>query len=392
MKAVAHPPHPTHSAPTGRPCRAQQTARAGTPSQALVQLQRTAGNQAVLDLIGLGHRGGYVQRAPNPASAEAPERTGGLAAGLATALLSYLSSSDLGTAAVRGLIAMGVSSENDLTNLLFWAHHPELALQKIPPNEAELAGHWVRLRDLVVRPVLAASGPGGGSREPTPSEPGGPASSPAGIGAEQLGEYRNATATRFRREVYEAQLQRNLRRKKEFFPGLPPAQLAVVEEGHKLHVDAATDARDLLAAARADLAAQQKAGDTDALKVTRIGIASAYRDPTRDFAAWRNAFNTHYNDTAIEREGLKGGAHGPAAVRLMVERMVVKKAVPGFSNHTKGLAIDFSTRQGKVTFGASSAQRKGWVNTWLYRWLETNAGTHHFKPYSQEEWHWDHQV
>jgi len=67
-----------------------------------------------------------------------------------------------------------------------------------------------------------------------------------------------------------------------------------------------------------------------------------------------------------------------------------KKAVPGFSNHTKGLAIDFATQQGKWKFGASSAQKEGWVRTWLYLWLKSNAATYRFRPYSKEPWHWDH--
>jgi len=74
----------------------------------------------------------------------------------------------------------------------------------------------------------------------------------------------------------------------------------------------------------------------------------------------------------------------------MVARMVEKKAVPGFSNHTKGLAIDFTTHQGEWSFGASSAQMKGWVRTWLYAWLTSHAPTYHFRPYEAEPWHWDH--
>jgi hypothetical protein len=126
------------------------------------------------------------------------------------------------------------------------------------------------------------------------------------------------------------------------------------------------------------------------MKVAWIGIGSAYRDPRRDFAAWQDAFNTHYNSTASIRESLPGGVHGPEAVSLVVDRMVIKKAVPGFSNHTRGLAIDFSTRQGEWTFVSSSAQSEGWRRTWLYGWLQDNGSRHGFKPYKKEPWHWDH--
>lgn len=49
---------------------------------------------------------------------------------------------------------MGVRGENDLTNLPFWAQHPEAALRKIRPDEKHLANAWVDIRDSVVRPAL----------------------------------------------------------------------------------------------------------------------------------------------------------------------------------------------------------------------------------------------
>jgi hypothetical protein len=364
----------------------------------VLQLQNLAGNQAVLKLLGVQPGVESVQRAPSGL-------VGGLAVGLATSLLSYLRGADLDEAAVRGLVAMGIESENDLTNLLFWAQHPEAALRKIEPGDNALAADWLQIRDTIVRPALGPGSSDRGTPEPELPEPAGPKPvkpkpvkpkpggvepSSGGIGAEELGWYRDAAATRFRQQVYAEQLERKLRQKKEFFPGLPTDHLDKVEGDHELHIDAVEDARNLLAAARADLAVQKDAGKADALKVAWIGIGSAYRNPKRDFAAWQSAFNTHYNDTASKRAGLAGGAHGHAAVSLLVNRMVVKKAVPGFSNHTKGLAIDFSTRQGEWTFVSSSAQTAGWKRTWLFGWLTNNAGNHKFKPYSKEPWHWDH--
>lgn len=74
----------------------------------------------------------------------------------------------------------------------------------------------------------------------------------------------------------------------------------------------------------------------------------------------------------------------------MVDILVGRKAVPGFSNHTRGRAVDFTTKQGKWVFTASSAQKAGWVNTWLHQWLVDNAAGHRFRPYEKEPWHWDH--
>jgi hypothetical protein len=340
----------------------------------------------------LSSRSGPVVQRADPEQSELTG--GGLGMGLATSLLSFLRGASLDHAAVHGLMAMGVRDEKDLTNLLFWARHPESALRRIEPGQTALAAEWVQIRNTIVRPILRAGDEKDDRGKTGPTEPAGddktePASD--GIGADRLGDYGDPAATRFRREVYASQLER-ARKTKEFFPGLPPAELDTVEDSHRMHVDAAGDARSLFAAARAELASDRAAGDAAALTVSSIGIGSAYRDPERDFSAWKNAFNTHYNATADTRAGLEGGAFGPAAVSLLVKRMVKKKAVPGFSNHTKGLAIDFRTKQGKWTFGASSAQSAGWVNTWLYRWLAANAATYNFQPYSAEPWHWDHRT
>ena len=51
---------------------------------------------------------------------------------------------------------MGIRDEKNLTNLVFWAQHPEAALRKIRPDEVELAEAWVTNRgDALVRPALA---------------------------------------------------------------------------------------------------------------------------------------------------------------------------------------------------------------------------------------------
>ena len=398
MPAAASPAHRrAEHAPSTHGHHIRQAGQSDSSAENVLRLQRDAGNHATCQLVAACGDHRSVQRETGAVSL-----IGGLTMGLASSLLSYLQGVDLSRAAVQGLVAMGVRDEGDLTNLVFWARHPEATLRKVQPGETALAADWLRIRNSIVRPALrpepATGGrtePGAGPKTPTTTPTTGGSTgadrpSGGGIGADRLGEYRDAAATVFRREVYAAQLERNHRMKKEFFPGLPPAELDTVEGDHRLHIDAAGDARSLFAAARADLAAAKEAGDADAAKVSSIGIGSAYRDPEDDFRAWKKAFNTHYNSTASSRDALPDGPHGPAAVKLMVARMVVKKAVPGFSNHTRGLAIDFTTHQGEWSFGASSAQMKGWVTTWLYAWLTSHAPTYHFLPYEAEPWHWDH--
>jgi hypothetical protein len=48
----------------------------------------------------------------------------------------------------------GVRDTNDLTNLAFFARHPELHERKIQPDETALAKEWLEIRDKTVRPAL----------------------------------------------------------------------------------------------------------------------------------------------------------------------------------------------------------------------------------------------
>jgi hypothetical protein len=67
------------------------------------------------------------------------------------------------------------------------------------------------------------------------------------------------------------------------------------------------------------------------------------------------------------------------------------KAIPGFSNHSKGLAIDFMTdEKGLGELGPDSNQKKLWQKSWFWAWLTANHATYNFSPLSTEEWHWDH--
>lgn len=211
------------------------------------------------------------------------------------------------------------------------------------------------------------------------------------ITSDKLRAFGTIDQTEFMRRVYDAQLA-DTAKTKQFYMGVPKDQLEEVEGGKMLHQDAAKDGKALLAQARADLAKQQAEKDVHALKVKSIGIASAYRSLTSDFSAWRDAFSTRYNKTKDERANLPGGEHGQEAFKLVLSGMKKYKAVPGFSNHTKGMAIDFKTKEGKKTLSAKSSHKAGWQKSWLYNWLTSNAANHGFQPLTTEEWHWDHKA
>ncbi|HEX9094881.1 MAG TPA: D-alanyl-D-alanine carboxypeptidase family protein [Candidatus Dormibacteraeota bacterium] len=229
----------------------------------------------------------------------------------------------------------------------------------------------------------------------------GPLPIPAGaIRSDQLPAFGNEQQTTFRRAVYDKQQQLSLAADEErklndeptrFSLGVPDKQLGSVE-GLPIHKTAEADANSLLHKARAAHDVAKKNGDARALACTSIGISNAYRSPATDFDAWQDAFKTHYDSTAKRRRAQVGGPFGDAAVAILAAEMFNFKASPGFSNHTQGLAMDFTTHQDGQGLTAKSAQKELWRDSWLYLWLRKNAHDSHFAQLPTEEWHWDHQA
>jgi hypothetical protein len=220
-----------------------------------------------------------------------------------------------------------------------------------------------------------------------------PGEIPAGaIRAGRLGKFGTTEdETAFRKTVYEKQLKEVVNRGKEFFPGLSKEELGSVD-GAPIHKNAEADANALLAAARADLNRERAAGNAAALACTDVGVNNAYRSLEHDFSAWQAAFKTVYKRTAKARAKTADGPLSDAAADIMVNDLIDSKAVPGFSNHTRGLAIDFSTTQDDQTLGPAHKQDPQWKDSWFHHWLKEHAATHHFQPYTKEYWHWDHET
>lgn len=107
------------------------------------------------------------QAVPAPAGTQQPVQRdlgASLAAGLVTMFLAWLSGESLGRGAVRGLVTMGVTDEKNLTNLVFWARHPEAAQRAIEAHERDLVKSWKQIRRDLVRPVLKSAKAGGGTK------------------------------------------------------------------------------------------------------------------------------------------------------------------------------------------------------------------------------------
>jgi LAS superfamily LD-carboxypeptidase LdcB len=237
----------------------------------------------------------------------------------------------------------------------------------------------------------------GGSRKPGPINQGhatqgsGAApiavSSPGPVGAGASGEEYD----RFKKAVLAEQVRRREAQGKTQFPKIPSSELTKIEGKFKMRTEAAASLRELLKDARAAWATAKAANDAAAKRTTAIGITSAYRDYDRDSRAWNAAFAKHYKRTRARREEAAGGPHGRAAVKLLARHLDDKKAPPGFSNHSNGNAVDFSTTHAGIGYGADTDQRVGWRSTWLYLWLDENAETYGFSQLPSEEWHWDYE-
>lgn len=138
-RVTGHVQEATRLDEEGRPRRAEPRPE-GEP--ALLDLQRLAGNRAVSALLGPAVS---VQR-DDPAAATTPWYADLVDAVRGTAVL----------AGVSLLAAAGVSGVNEVTNVFFWLEHPRMLGREIASNQPGLAADWIRIRDRVVKPALAA--------------------------------------------------------------------------------------------------------------------------------------------------------------------------------------------------------------------------------------------
>lgn len=206
----------------------------------------------------------------------------------------------------------------------------------------------------------------------------------------------NATGDQlaFMRRVYNEHVRRASQRR-TFTPDVPVSDLAVIEGNHRARTAAAQACRNLLADVRQALKSERAAGSTQAQSVSFIRITSAYRSASRQFRIWQRNFPRYYAETEAERQRFSGGEHGPQAVQYQARYIGRRVAAPGYSLHNNGLAIDFSTREGNHTLGASSrpVNVQRWRQSWFYQWLRANASRYGFAENISisEPWHWEYR-
>lgn len=211
----------------------------------------------------------------------------------------------------------------------------------------------------------------------------------------------------FKQKVYRLHVARGVTSGRPRVYDLPPAALAAVP-GMKtvMRRDAAAALGKLLAAARADLAADQAATGQGAEtadcraragRVEALALNNAYRSASTQFAIWDRNFAGYLAATRAQRRAAPGGEFGDAAAALLRDYVGVRVAAPGFSNHQGGIAVDFALRLKPTAsagadgtgLGPSTAQADPWKESWFWQWLNRRAGEFGFVAYLPEPWHWE---
>lgn len=210
----------------------------------------------------------------------------------------------------------------------------------------------------------------------------------------------SAEQQRFRERVLAAHLARSRRSRGAPQRDLDPGERSSVPgTGIEMRSDAAAAAGRLLAAANADLATAQQAGDADARRTVRLSAGSGYRNRDHQKRLWLSYFPGYYARTMAAREALGGGPHSDDAVAYLLKSrraggfgLTGRIAAPGYSNHQNGIAIDFvqERRPGhRVVNRSDDASRAKWRRSWFHGWLRSRAAEFGFQPLATEEWHWE---
>ncbi|MEE9337455.1 MAG: D-alanyl-D-alanine carboxypeptidase family protein, partial [Methylococcaceae bacterium] len=127
----------------------------------------------------------------------------------------------------------------------------------------------------------------------------------------------------------------------------------------------------------------------------RLSVGSAYRSATYQLGLWNQYFPKYYRRTKNARKGEAGGEHGEKATLLLAIYIGKRLAAPGFSNHQKGLAVDFNNKEYRKVFRKkfNDTERYKWRNySQFWKWLNINAKDYNFYPYKPEPWHWVYKV
>ncbi|MCK5356710.1 MAG: M15 family metallopeptidase, partial [Methyloprofundus sp.] len=195
----------------------------------------------------------------------------------------------------------------------------------------------------------------------------------------------SAIQKKFMEDVYEGCVRRATK-KRPFIGDMPPdvvRNMEPVGNGQRLQKNAGIELKRMLRDARKVLGTGNKS--------IRFSVGSGYRSATRQIFLWNKYFPKYYRRTKGARKAIKGGEYGTHAKFFLVNYISRRLAAPGFSNHQRGLAVDFNAKESGVEFKKiySKKNKEKWrKKSQFWKWLNINAKNYNFYPYEPEPWHW----
>jgi hypothetical protein len=189
----------------------------------------------------------------------------------------------------------------------------------------------------------------------------------------------------FRRALLQMEIDARAREGKRFIVGIENSQLAPIVDGQRMRSDVAK----LFLKMWREVSEAHKARK-GAAKGDSIGVASGYRTAEEDNRSWNRNFDLYCRLTR-ERRLRVGDEYGQKALKIMFAFSNRRKAPPGYSGHTHGIAADLKTTEAGRDWIVKSEyhHQVGWQKTWLYQWMVENAWKHGFYQLKSETWHWE---
>ncbi len=127
-----------------------------------------------------------------------------------------------------------------------------------------------------------------------------------------------------------------------------------------------------------------------------LTVASGYRDIKVEMGLWNKAFDTIYlwMTKAYREKHWPDDPYGDAAAEYTANEIAPRKAVPGSSNHSNGIAVDLTGKGLNINY----KDQEAWRSSRVYQWLngkgefkDKGAASKRFKfeNYHKEAWHYD---
>jgi hypothetical protein len=415
--------------------RAVPPGRESAPEGALQTLQRTAGNAAVTRLIAQLQRQPSGEQDHQPSAARGTELVEDAAKVLppgtdrsGPAALAAIQAGGLTSTALRLLVRQGHTDRVALSNLAFWAAHPDQFGRKLQPDQPgfrQLAADWVRLRDTAVADALRS-----------------PATSSSGTAGSKATVVSSSGDTAFVADAMQSTIDRLPGAERERFAGItwgwadyPGTEFPIAgmkpedvarfrsdsalifdEAGKKFVGKHQADAKALFLALarnrpgggerRVNIGGQAMitkeefaaADDKDAIDAYVTGqLGTALPGGQRLNKHATAAFSTMKEAAAKDGVPLTvmSGFRSRAAEEAGAKKNTNRYAFGGFSPHSLGLAADISLRVGtsaRADFSEASTRMDKLVNMLsspVYKWIYLNGAPFGFFQYRAEPWHWE---